>query len=167
MFKRLKRRLLGPSRAELTQFGKWLSTGRTGMSSEALAIYLLTGHAGNPSYPHDNSDLGRCIKMLRYMGWETRICEATAMSPEWAALSAQWPELVRLYDAQIAEEQAAGGYIMRPRYLRANASAKAKAEYAEQMAAYEAAASSALYALMKSILNPIELKVRAEWKAAA
>ncbi|MDB5362253.1 MAG: ftsK [Rhodospirillales bacterium] len=72
----------------------WLLTGETGSSSKAMAAHLSGRKAERFCYPSDNSDLGRCIKLL------TAIPELRPLLPNmvtldqyWAALIPRWAEL--------------------------------------------------------------------------
>lgn len=145
-------------RADLRRVILWMTTRDTGTSSMAMALFLATGECTRDcmAYPHDGGDLGRCIRFLRHMGWERRAPEMTAASPQWAALIAEWPLLVSLYDEAENEEE-----IYVP-VIRSNASAERRAERDAARARRDASASYRLYDEMRRLLDPVE-----DWREAA
>lgn len=79
----------------------WITSDDTGLSSQAIWTHM-TGGAnwpwGYPHYPHDPSDLGRCLRLLEAVPeWKPRIAEMAERGPEWAALVARWDELAASY----------------------------------------------------------------------
>ncbi len=76
----------------------WFLTGNVGTSSEAIVAQMTdnkTGRDGLGDHPHDNSDFGRCYKLLEAVPeFKSRIGEMSPRSPEWAALIARWDELI-------------------------------------------------------------------------
>jgi hypothetical protein len=188
MFNGLKR-LLGLSIAvcpavshdDLLKVIAWFNSNDTGMSSRTLAAHLagaslvLSPTRGGedtriqpPSYPYDNGDLGRCIRFLRFMGWEDRIKEMRGVSPEWTALAKHWDELVKLYDLaekMPAELRYSGPvYPSRSRRTSDEQWAKRMKHYRAKKAEYEKLPHCVLYNRMKAILEPAELKSRAAYK---
>jgi len=81
------------------KLAEWFAGNDTGLSSEALALFLA---AGVPSQrtPSDSGDFGRCFRLLKHMGWESRIGEAAAASGQWAALVEIWPAITAAYEAE-------------------------------------------------------------------
>ena len=83
----------------------WLGAGDTGLSSETMCLYFISGRAperlrgfSGPCYPLDPSDLGRCLRLLDVVPeWRARLPELSAISPEWAGLVANWDRLEALY----------------------------------------------------------------------
>ena len=76
---------------------EWAMSRDTGRSSEAIAAHML-GCRGETSYPHDNDDLGRCIRLLdKIPEWRPRLGEMASVSPMWKALAENWAELEALY----------------------------------------------------------------------
>lgn len=79
----------------------WAATADTGLSSKAIMATML----GNPPsdgycYPHDGSDLARCVGLLDAVPeWRTRIGEMAGVGPEWAALAARWDDLEAAHKA--------------------------------------------------------------------
>jgi hypothetical protein len=74
---------------------KWAATSNTGASSKAMLSVML-GERPKTSfcYPHDGSDLGRCIGLLDAVPeYRERLAEMKVIGPEWAALIDCWPEL--------------------------------------------------------------------------
>src|SRR5690606_32854600 len=95
----------------LTYFTEWLASGERGLSSEAI-VERLTGKRVTryPSlrmgYPHDPSDLRRCMELLdAYPLARLAFPSMAEVSPVWAALVAVWDEL----EATLREEMAGGG----------------------------------------------------------
>src|SRR5579875_546641 len=83
---------------EIERAAEWLLSDDTGLSSMAIVARMLGARHGHFPYPHDPSDLGRCLRLLeRIPEWRARLGEMTAASPEWAALIGAWDELERLY----------------------------------------------------------------------
>lgn len=79
----------------------WLAGNDCGMSSQAICHHML-GLPSDGSYPHDPSDLGRCLRMLElFPEWKPRMPEMATYSPEWAALAARWDELAAMMDAEV------------------------------------------------------------------
>lgn len=72
----------------------WLFTGEVGLSSERIARHML-GYQGEPySYPYDQWDFGRCVKLLNAIPeLRERLSEMAAVSSQWAGLVAQWDEI--------------------------------------------------------------------------
>ena len=87
----------------------WLGAGDTGLSSETMCLYFISGKAPErlhgftgPHYPLDPSDLGRCLGLLDAVPeWRARLPELAALSPQWAALVANWDRLEALYREEL------------------------------------------------------------------
>ena len=85
----------------------WAATGETGVSSKAMLATMM----GKPPkdrfcYPHDNSDLGRCIGLLDAVPeFRDRLSEMKAVGPEWAALVDHWAELEAMYRKESASRE--------------------------------------------------------------
>jgi hypothetical protein len=83
-----------------TRLWIWLNSKDTGMSSIAIASRIsgltIKNSEGN-FYPHDTWDLGRCIRLVRLMGWEDKL-ECMAISQQWRLIIDHWAELNVLYD---------------------------------------------------------------------
>ena len=78
--------------------------GATGLSSQTIA-FVFAGHKpSRPDHPYDPADLIRCRNYCRARGITDEVLaqRMTPVSPQWAALAAEWPELLRL----LAEEEA-------------------------------------------------------------
>lgn len=81
--------------AGLPALSEWLLDGNRGRSAEAIATQLFgIPAAANKNHPHDSADLVRCLQLLDCTGTPDRIDRMRDVSPEWAALVANWPELV-------------------------------------------------------------------------
>jgi hypothetical protein len=76
---------------------KWLMNGRIGLSSKAmLAAALDLESTGD--YPHDPSDLNRCLLMLNQVP-EARLSfdKISALTPVWGRLIEHWDEMERTF----------------------------------------------------------------------
>lgn len=105
----------------------WMGGGDTGMSSECMALHLSGICSNDDSHPHDPDDLGRCMRLLfRVPALRSRLAKMATVSPAWAALVARWDELERC----MADEVGIGWHKGR--------------------------SAPKTYALMRSILDPIE-----------
>lgn len=85
---------------------EWLCSHDTGVSSKAICAYMLHGTpAGTHSYPSDGSDLGRCLRLLKFIPeWEPRIAEMGAFGPYWSALVERWNTLENILAAETGSE---------------------------------------------------------------
>lgn len=74
---------------------KWAASSKTGASSLALLKVMLGDRPKTTfCYPHDGSDLGRCIGLLDAVPeYRARLGEMREIGPEWAALVDRWAEL--------------------------------------------------------------------------
>lgn len=79
----------------------WLSGRDTGASSKAIAAHMLgREQKGHVAYPSDESDFGRCHRLLKLIPeWRQRLPEMAKHSEAWAALVACWPDLERRFEA--------------------------------------------------------------------
>lgn len=72
---------------------KWFGGKDTGLSSEAIAMHMVTGDC-NGSYPHDPADLGRCLRLLRlFPEWKERIPEMAKYGPVWVEYAKNWADM--------------------------------------------------------------------------
>lgn len=83
----------------------WFTYGEVGLSSEALMRFLFKlRDAAKPrigaDHPWDPADLARCRKALEATETTGRIGEAAALSPQWTALVAVWPDLCETMDRE-------------------------------------------------------------------
>jgi hypothetical protein len=108
----------------------WGASGDTGISSEALCSVMLGRDPRRDwgyNYPHDPSDLGRCLRLLdKIPEWASRISEMAKLSPEWAALVARWEEIAATMVDEVGIDWSKGREAPKT------------------------------YALMKSVLRPVE-----------
>ncbi len=76
-----------------TKTVKWLATGSTGSSSEAMAFWLAFGQktADNYAHPHDPDDLDRCLRLLDAVPELRQYLHCMSeVSPYWSALLNNW-----------------------------------------------------------------------------
>lgn len=75
----------------------WRRSGDTGASSKALWAVMMGQKPEKSAHPIDGADLGRCLRLLdRIPEWKPRLPEMAVVSPYWAALVENWPDLERL-----------------------------------------------------------------------
>lgn len=76
---------------------QWLATGRVGLSSKQLAMWIAFGQRTDSGFgidhPHDPDDLDRCLKFLEV------VPEARAELHRMSELSPVWKALVQHWDA--------------------------------------------------------------------
>lgn len=80
---------------------KWLLSGDTGVSSEAIAAHMTGNDVARRwgDHPRDNGDFGRCYRLLKTVPeFRSRIGEMAGRSEQLAVLVAHWDELERLYE---------------------------------------------------------------------
>lgn len=82
----------------------WLASYDTGLSSRSILAHMerdlsvLALNYNEVHYPHDPSDLGRCMRLMDIEpSYRLRIAEMGRYSPQWKRLSENWAELERLY----------------------------------------------------------------------
>ena len=84
------------------QVVKWLATGRVGMSSKCMAMWLAFGERAEPYAPADPDDLDRCLKLLdKAPGLRPLIPKMAEVSKEWAALVPRWDEVEASHLAEV------------------------------------------------------------------
>jgi hypothetical protein len=75
----------------------WRSGHDTGASSKAIWAVMTGQQPERSAYPMDEDDLGRCLRLLELIPeWKPRLPEMAVVSPYWAALVENWPDLERL-----------------------------------------------------------------------
>jgi hypothetical protein len=91
---------------EETQCLEWLASGDCGISSKTM-LYAITGiPTDRHDHPHDISDVGRCVRMLRKLPFlRPKIEAVTEKFPHWMPFIDCWQHLERLYDECIEFER--------------------------------------------------------------
>jgi hypothetical protein len=99
----------------------WLASDETGLSSREMARRLAPLAFGSgavrvpgessifrgPNYPHDPSDLGRCVSLLDAAPeLREHLPSMADVCPEWAALVGAWDELEALYREELPSGRA-------------------------------------------------------------
>ncbi len=117
--------------AEYLSVIEWLMSDDVGESSKAICAKMSGVGSQNRSYPHDPSDLGRCLRLLaRFPHWRERLPEMATLSPAWGGLVSQWDEIATTFEREKAvpnskyapetydlmEKAIAKGYLSDPRY---------------------------------------------------
>ena len=81
---------------------RWLNGHDTGISSKAIMSQMLGEKPEPYTHPHDPSDLGRCLRLLRLIpAWRSRIGEMASVSKVWKRLAAHWDELEAMMDGEV------------------------------------------------------------------
>lgn len=104
---------------------RWLAGGERGTSSETIVQHLtgLTTLRGlHGDHPHDQSDLGRCRKLLEAVPWlRAEFPRMASKSDVWARLVENWDSLCDTMDAEAPEWRESKGFARltyeRMRYL--------------------------------------------------
>lgn len=87
------------SEKTLRKLGNWIRGSDNGVSSETIVAIFLGATKGDFDAPYDNSDFGRCHRLVKKV---PEIREAfpriAEKVPAFAGILREWDELVRLYD---------------------------------------------------------------------
>lgn len=87
---------------------EWFECDDTGTSSKYMAYVIDGGTTRLPiqgySYPHDADDFGRCLRMVRALGFEKKVFLMLTTGHEWREIASHWEELVAHYDNENWEE---------------------------------------------------------------
>lgn len=87
---------------------EWFECDDTGTSSKYMAYVIDGGTTRLPiqgySYPHDADDFGRCLRMVRSLGFEKKVFLMLTTGHEWREIASHWDELVAHYDNENWEE---------------------------------------------------------------
>lgn len=85
----------------------WSRGTDTGVSAITIAYVLSGGLVPllrfGVGVPHDNGDFGRCLRLVRLMGWGARLQEVADHYPEWQVIVDQWEALAHAHDAGCAD----------------------------------------------------------------
>lgn len=79
---------------------RWLFGPNTGLSSESMCCFFLTGETPcRGAYaPGDPSDFRRCMGLLEAVPeWRKRVPELAALGGEWVGISKDWDRVEALY----------------------------------------------------------------------
>jgi hypothetical protein len=92
---------------------RWLASGDTGMSSEALLYAALSINNKDPfrncNYPHDPDDLGRCLRLLKRLPWVKRgMSRLARRNKVWKALAKNWSEIHKLMASEVGIDWSKG-----------------------------------------------------------
>lgn len=82
----------------------WLLGHDTGLSYMALCGHMMGKKRGHwaTQYPHDNDDLGRCLRLLALVPeWRQRVPEMAAHGPYWTTLVSRWDEIEAALIAEV------------------------------------------------------------------
>ncbi len=78
---------------------EWLASDDTGISSQTILSYLTGIPVKYKGTPHDMSDVGRCVRMLRlFPELRTKIGDVIVRDKSWMPFIDCWKELERRYD---------------------------------------------------------------------
>lgn len=76
----------------------WIHGTDTGISSEALYRACRDGARFSGKTPRDADDFGRCIRMVRRFGYESKLPEIAKELPDWSPILNNWRVFELLYD---------------------------------------------------------------------
>ncbi|OQK43826.1 gp42 [Vibrio vulnificus] len=83
---------------------EWFECDDTGLSSRYMAYVIDGGATRLPmqgyEYPRDAGDFGRCVRMVRALGFEKKVFLMLTTGHEWREIANHWDELVSLYDGE-------------------------------------------------------------------
>lgn len=89
--------------SEAERAANWLQNGETGLSSLTIYHHLTGQEVPAPAVPTDADDLKRCIYLLKHVPeWADRLTELAVLTPQWAALTTAWPQLVNTFERDAA-----------------------------------------------------------------
>lgn len=87
---------------------EWFECDDTGTSSKYMAYVIDGGTTRLPiqgySYPHDADDFGRCLRMVRALGFEKKVFLMLTTGHQWREIASHWDELVAHYDNENWED---------------------------------------------------------------
>lgn len=84
------------------QIREWLNGTDAGQSSKSLAYEAADLPGDRSNYPHDPSDLGRCLRLIARVPEVRSAVDALAdKSPYWKALAPEWDRLKALYISEM------------------------------------------------------------------
>jgi hypothetical protein len=87
--------------------GKWLTGHDTGLSSKAIAYFMMGMRGVYFNYPHDPSDFGRCYRLMVLIPeFRKRLWEMKGLNRQWTALINHWEELEALWIEESNQERA-------------------------------------------------------------
>ncbi|MCP3017476.1 hypothetical protein [Cupriavidus basilensis] len=87
------------SEKALRKLGNWLRSQDTGVSSETMAAIFLGATKGNFDAPHDNSDFGRCCRLVKKVPEIRAVFPRIAKKvPAFAGILREWDELAMLFE---------------------------------------------------------------------
>ena len=86
---------------------EWIIGNDTGTSSKSIWAVMMgvlkepTRCGGKYNVPHDNSDFGRCYRLIKAIPeWRARLEEVALIFPAWAPIIREWDRLQRLFEAK-------------------------------------------------------------------
>ncbi len=88
----------------------WLATGRVGLSSKCMAMWLAFDQKTEPNHPHDPDDLNRCLKLLEAApGLRPLIPKMAEVSEGWALLVPHWDAVEKSHLDEVGLDWVKGG----------------------------------------------------------
>lgn len=85
---------------------QWMATGKTGVSSEAIAYQMAGIENGRKwsTHPGDPDDFKRCLKLVNQIPEiRPRLDEMRSVSPHWNSLIDHWNELEKCFMEEVGE----------------------------------------------------------------
>lgn len=88
---------------------EWLAAGDTGISSKALAFEAVGMESRYRDAPHDPSDLGRCLRLIKQIPeCRSAVDVLAASQKDWASLAPHWDELAAMMDDEVGIDWSKG-----------------------------------------------------------
>ncbi len=83
---------------------EWFESSDTGLSSMYMAYRMDDGTTRLPiqcyTFPYDPDDFGRCVRLVRAVGFSHKVYMMTGTGKEWDYIVKNWAQMVSLYDKQ-------------------------------------------------------------------
>ncbi len=94
------------------RLAQWFASGDTGISSEAVALWMSAGvklDRWGSSTPSDGGDFGRCYRLLKlFPEWRERIADMAGAGNLWPTYAARWADMEAAYEADLADKRKKG-----------------------------------------------------------
>ncbi|MEN7527943.1 hypothetical protein [Cupriavidus sp. DL-D2] len=87
-----------PNEKTLRKIGNWLRSHDTGVSSETMLAIFLGATKGDFDAPHDPSDFGRCLRLMKAVPEIRDAFPRIAKKvPQFAGILREWDALAKIY----------------------------------------------------------------------
>ena len=96
-----------------SRLARWFGSGDTGISSEAIALWLGAGEKlerWGDGTPSDGADFGRCYRLMKAIPeFRERVGEMAGYGGKWPTLVKYWNEIEALYEREISDPKKHSG----------------------------------------------------------